>query len=322
MRRTLTAISSCLLVLAIGLPALAQEGEGGAAQGDEAAQGEGGNEAQPDGQEPGPGEAPAATDDALKTSPSDMAAPAPAPVVTSKAEGLQSWKDIVVVPRKPFLKGGRVELLPQFSVTLNDNLIQHFSLGGEVNYFLTDILSIGVTGMYYFKNVLDEEFYTRYHFGRVPSLNRYRFTAEGHFAYVPIYGKFAMFNNHIFHYEVFISGGIGVTQTEVIPRDFKWESFTNYALTFPVCVGGRFFLTRWMAVNFAFRNNILVDKYEPTTRGVQDAQGRWVTKDGVVKATEAEAAKENAETSILDNMMFTIGFSFFLPTEFKYTTFR
>src|SRR5262245_46110784 len=57
-----------------------------------------------------------------------------------------SWQDIVVVPRKAFLKGGRLELQPFAGVTINDNLIRHYVFGADFNYFLTDALWVGLQG--------------------------------------------------------------------------------------------------------------------------------------------------------------------------------
>src|ERR1700690_191525 len=37
----------------------------------------------------------------------------------------RSWEDIVVVPRKAFLKGGRVELAPFSAISINDAMIRH-----------------------------------------------------------------------------------------------------------------------------------------------------------------------------------------------------
>jgi len=262
---------------------------------------------------PGEPAAPPPTDDILTPKKSDVAPTAP--VLTTgptRKDDQDTWKDIVVIPRKPFIKRGRVELTPTFGVTMNDNMIQHFTLGGEVNYFLTDILSIGVSGMYYFKNVLDQEFYTRYHFHRVPSLNKYKYTTTLNFAYVPIYGKFTVFTQKILHYEVFATAGVGISGTEVIPRDYRYDPFSNnFTLTFPVGLGGRLFLTRWLAVQVAFRSYIMLDKFEPSQRGKK-----------IDPAEELEQAKSDAKIDIVNNMMFNIGFSFFLPTDFKYTTFR
>ena len=60
-----------------------------------------------------------------------------------------SWKDILVVVRKPFLKLHRTELFPFVGTTMNDNMITHYTLGGEFAYWMTDVLAVGVEGQYY-----------------------------------------------------------------------------------------------------------------------------------------------------------------------------
>src|SRR5207248_3187093 len=60
-----------------------------------------------------------------------------------------SWQDIVVVIRKPFLKVHRTELNPFTSVSMNDNMIRHYTIGGELAYYLTDLLAVGVEGQYF-----------------------------------------------------------------------------------------------------------------------------------------------------------------------------
>src|SRR5436190_15090157 len=40
-----------------------------------------------------------------------------------------SWKDILVVVRKPFLKVRRTELNPFTSISMNDNMIRHYTIG-------------------------------------------------------------------------------------------------------------------------------------------------------------------------------------------------
>lgn len=314
MTKRCTATLCWLLVLALAIPALAQEG-GEEGAGEDA--GDTAGETAPGAEEPLPGDAPepeaaAPTDADLTPTKSDVAPTAPVLTAGRRPESRETWKDIVVIPRKPFLKRGRIELMPLFSTTMNDNLIHHMALGAEINYYLTDILSIGLQGMYYFKNVLDQEFFTRYHFERVPSLNKYIYTAALNFSYVPINGKFNLFNNQIFHYEVFVTAGVGISGTEIIPRDYRYEAFTNpVTLTFPVGMGGRLFITKWLAVQIAFRSYIMLDKFEPSQRGSNPDPG-----------IEVEQAKKDAKTDIVNNMMFNAGFCFFFPMDFKYTTFR
>jgi len=322
-RRCTAAALSWVLVLVLAAPgAFAQEEAGGdEALPTEDTPGEAGEapaEGQPADGLPGePPTAPPPTDDLLKPKASDVAPTTP--VLTkgpTRGDSQETWKDIVVIPRKSFLKRYRVELMPYFATTMNDNIIQHVALGGEVNFFLTDILSIGVAGHYYFKNVLDQEFYTRYHFHRVPSLNKYKYTTTLNFAYVPIYGKFTVFNQKIMHYEVFATAGVGISGTEIIPRDYRFGAFSNpFTLTFPVGMGGRLFLTDWMAVQVAMRAYVLLDKFEPS-------RGCPASAPNCTDEEEVEYAKDNASTDIVNNMMVTFGFSFFLPTSFKYTTFR
>jgi outer membrane beta-barrel protein len=311
MKRRRIAIGTSLLAVALCFPAFAQEEE--PAVSDPAEEEGGGIEPAEEGMEgiePEEPEEAAPSDEALTPTEADVQPTAPTvsagPETEEKPE--EGWKDIVVIPRKTVLKGGRVELIPYFSTTLNDNLIQHYALGGEINYFLTDILSVGVSGQYYFKNVLNEEFYTRYHFDRVPSLNKYLYSFGAHFSYVPVYGKFAILNDRIIHFEGFVSGGFGVSGTEVIPRDYQFEPFTNsFSLTFLLPeLGGRVFLTRWMAIHFSYRNYLVLDKFEPTPRVDE----------------EPEIARQNGESRLITNMMFNMGVSFFFPMNFKYTTFR
>jgi outer membrane beta-barrel protein len=314
MTKRCTATLSWILVLALALPAMAQDdGAGAGTGGEDAAAAE--PTPEEDGLPPDEPDPAAPSDSDLETTTSDVAPTTP--VLTTggtahRVESTETWKDVVVIPRKPFLKRGRVELMPLFSLTMNDILIQHYALGLEINYFLTDILSIGVQGMYYFKDVQDQEFFTRYHFGRVPSLNKYIYTAVLNFAYVPIHGKFELFNKRIHHFEIFATAGVGISGTEVIPRDYRYEAFTNpVTLTFPVGLGGRFFINKWLALQVAFRSYIMLDKFEPSQRGGDPDP-----------AVEVEIAKDAAKTDIINNMMFNFGFCFYLPMDFKYTTFR
>src|SRR5215212_8747915 len=59
------------------------------------------------------------------TAPADLppGETAPAPTGDQPPAPRKSWEDIVVVPRKAYLKGGRLELAPFSGITLNDVLI-------------------------------------------------------------------------------------------------------------------------------------------------------------------------------------------------------
>ncbi|MDQ3367413.1 MAG: outer membrane beta-barrel domain-containing protein [Myxococcota bacterium] len=221
-----------------------------------------------------------------------------------------SWKDIVVVVRKPFLKAKRTELYPFVGTTMNDNMIRHYAIGGELSYYLTDVLAIGVEGQYYVDSFREPFDLVARQARRLPTVNKYNWSAALNFHYVPVYGKFAIFDKRLITWEVAFTAGIGAGQSEVIPRDTTFESFSTLLIMPNVGANMRFFLAKWLTLNVGVRDYLFIDKFEPTTRmkgGMNDS---------------GAAAKENASSAFINNVMFQIGLSFWLPTSFEYTTFR
>ncbi len=220
-----------------------------------------------------------------------------------------SWQDIVVVMRKPFLKIRRTDLMPFLSTTMNDNMIRHYSAGGQFNYFLTDVLAVGVEGQYYTKQFREPFDLVGRQARRLPTINKYNFSAALNFHYVPVYGKFAILDKKLVAWETYFTAGVGVTQSEVVPRDPRFPGFTNLLITPNIGASMRFFLFQWLTVNVGIRDYIFVDKFEPLLRDQMNN-------------TTAEAAKANADSTLINNLMFQIGVSFWIPPTFEYTTFR
>ncbi|HTL39121.1 MAG TPA: outer membrane beta-barrel domain-containing protein [Kofleriaceae bacterium] len=220
-----------------------------------------------------------------------------------------SWKDILVVVRKPFLKVRRTELNPFTSVTMNDNMITHYGVGGEFAYYLTDVLAVGVEGQYYIHNFGEPFDLVARQARRLPTVNQYNWSAALNFHYVPVYGKFAVLDHRLVAWEVFFTGGVGAGQSEVIPRDTKFPGFTNILIEPNVGASMRFFIAKWLTVNLGIRDYMFIDHFEPTDRSP------------TMNATASEA-KDNADSAFINNIMFQIGVSFWLPTTFEYTTFR
>lgn len=224
-----------------------------------------------------------------------------------RVTGPLSWQDIVVVPRKVFLKNKRTELMPFTGVSINDILIRHYAFGADFNYFLTDVLSVGLQGQYFLKTLTDRETVVGLQYNRIPTLNRYLFSFALNFGYVPIYGKFAWFNKQIMHWEIFASGGVGLTRTEIIPRNPSNATFTTDAITPNFAVGGRFFLNDWLTINWAIRDYVFNDRFEPTSRMSTDS---------------IDTVKANSQSLLVNNVMMYLGAGIFLPTKFSYQTGR
>jgi outer membrane beta-barrel protein len=223
-----------------------------------------------------------------------------------------SWKDIIVVIRKPFLKLHRVELKPYVGVTMNDNMIRHETYGGELAYWLTDVLAIGVEGMGYIHSFEEPYDLVARQARRLPTVNQYNWSGALDFHYVPVYGKFAVLDRSLVQWEVGFTAGIGVGQSEVIPRDPRFPGFNNLLVQPNIGVDMRFFLTKWLTVQLGIRDYIFLDHFEPTDRSNDPTTGNPTSDD----------AKNNASSSLINNIMFQIGLSFWLPTSFEYTTFR
>ncbi len=220
-----------------------------------------------------------------------------------------SWQDIVVVMRKPFLKLRRTDLMPFLATTMNDNMIRHYTAGAQFNYFLTDVLAVGVEGQYYTKQFREPFDLVGRQARRLPTVNKYNFSAALNFHYVPVYGKFAILDKKLVAWETYFTAGVGVTQSEVIPRDPRFGAFTNLLITPNVGASMRFFLFQWLTVNVGIRDYIFVDKFEPVGRND-------------MTYTTPEQAKANADSALINNVMFQVGVSFWIPPTFEYTTFR
>lgn len=216
-----------------------------------------------------------------------------------------TWDDIVVVPRKAFLKGGRVELAPFSAISLNDVLIRHYGFGADLNYYLTDVFSIGLQGQYFVKERSDRESLVGLQYNRVSTLNRFLYAGALNFGYVPGYGKFTLFNKYIWHWDIFVNAGVGLIWTEIIPRNPGDQKFQNMNIMPDFGVGTRFFLNDWLTVSFAFRDYVFNDKFEPTNRD---------------RTWDIETVKANAHRQLVQNIMFTASVGFFLPTSFQYRT--
>jgi outer membrane beta-barrel protein len=220
-----------------------------------------------------------------------------------------SWQDITVVIRKPFLKLHRTELQPFVGTTMNDSLIRHYSVGGELAYYLTDVLAVGVEGQYFVHAFREPFDLVARQARRLPTINQYNWSAALDFHYVPVYGKFAVLDHKLITWESFFTAGIGVGQSEVIPRDTKFPGFTNLLIMPNVGASMRFFLTKWLTVNIGVRDYVFFDHFEPKNR----SETNFAT---------ANDAKDHADGSLINNVMFQIGFSFWIPTTFEYSTFR
>lgn len=207
------------------------------------------------------------------------------------------------------LRRGRVELMPYWGFSLNDQFVQHPGLGLGVNYYLTNVLAIGVNGTFHqpFNGDSDFNFQNRRATRLAVPLNEYQMAATANFTYVPMYGKFSGFNQFIFHYDGFIVGGVGALRTRPIavidPDNRKFDY--DFRLAFSIGFGLRIFLNRWLAVTAEIRDYIYIEQLENTQVG----------------RTQQEQRDPNTwfgDKPLTNNVQAQLGISIFLPFSWEY----
>ncbi|MCP4680087.1 MAG: outer membrane beta-barrel domain-containing protein [Deltaproteobacteria bacterium] len=227
-------------------------------------------------------------------------------------EGEQAGAEhpIWAVQRIYALRAGRVDLQPSFGVSMNDPYMQHQAISLGAAYFITEVLAAGVSFNFY--RGLDSETNLNFEMSRathqtVP-INEYLAAGQLNFTYVPMYGKFAMFKEWILHWDVWVIGGGGFIFTRPRPkidpefRDFDFEM----KFCFNVGIGGRLFLSRFLAIFLELRDYIFPEELESLETYSSEEQrsdpANWLDKD----------------YKLTNNVMLQVGVSLFIPFTFEY----
>lgn len=207
------------------------------------------------------------------------------------------------------LRARRFELNPYWAFTLNDQFVSHPAPGLAVNYYITNVLGVGLNGSFHRFINLDSDFNADVRRAArvgVP-LNEYDWIAALNFTYVPAYGKFAGFQDFIFHYDAYLVGGVGGISTRPIPvfdpdfRNFKYKP----KLAFNAGVGLRVFVNRWFTLMGEVRDYIYNEELENLTVPTSDAERR-------------DSSNWIDQTRITNHVQAQVGVSIFLPFSFEY----
>ena len=229
---------------------------------------------------------------------------------------------ITVVQRQRMLKKKRFELMPQFGITVNDPYVRHYTIGLDFNYWLNNRMAIGLTGTGLIGAKTPRYDNIRFQEGLLLTANRTLWQGSVNFTYNPFYGKIAIFNRALMHWEGGIVVGGGALQTQVIPRyESLHDPFSTVTGGGHFGLVGRFYAPKidWMSFNFGVRSWVYADKLEPINRG-PDTSAMGVGDDP--ELDDPAKAKEAADFELAFNVTFFLGVSFFLPTSFEYSTAR
>lgn len=286
----------------------------------------GGEEPAPEGETPeedGGGEEIDLFGDDTSTEPTDEGGPARPGEQDKDSEEKQIQAEkglITVIQRQRMLKKGRFELQPQVGITVNDPYVRHYTLGLDFNYWFHNRMAIGLTGTGLIGARTPRYDNIRFQEGLLLTANQSLWQASLNFTYNPFYGKIAIFNRALLHWEGSAMIGAGATQTRVIPRyQSLHEPFSTVTGGGHVTLMGRFYGPKldWLSVDFGVRTWIYADKYEPINRGPDD-DATGLGDDPTLD--DPSAAKDASSFEAAFNVTFFLGVSFFFPTSFDYKT--
>jgi outer membrane beta-barrel protein len=196
---------------------------------------------------------------------------------------------------------------------MNDQFVTHPGPGLALNFYILNILAIGVNGNFYQAlNGISSFNLQTSRAARVGlPINEYQWNANANITYVPAYGKFAGFGDFIFHYDFFLVGGVGAISTRPIAvidpdnRTFTFKPKVNGKLG-----GGlRIFFNRWLAAVIEISDYIYGEQLESTTIAPSGS--------GAGQSQDPNTWLQPG-TSITNNVQAQLGLSFFLPFTWEY----
>jgi outer membrane beta-barrel protein len=225
-----------------------------------------------------------------------------------KAAGRDMKIQMYAVQQIYALRYHRFEINPYFGITMNDQFVGHNGPGLALNFYITNVLALGVNGNFYAGLNTNSAFnFETSRAGRVSEPNtEYQWNANANVTFVPAYGKFAGFSDFIFHYDFYLVAGAGVISTRPIAVvDPDNRSFT-FKPKFAGNVGGglRIFFNRWLSATLEIRDYIFGDKLENPKIDTQKPQDQTTWLD--------------SGTSITNNVQAQVGLAIFLPFTWEY----
>jgi len=213
------------------------------------------------------------------------------------------------------LRKYRFELNPYFGATMNDQFVSHPAMGLAANFYILNPLAVGVNGNFYhpFNSISDFNFNTSRAARVGQPLTEYSFNVNGNITYVPAYGKFAAFQDFIFHYDFYFLAGGGIISTRPIAVVDPDNRTFDYKIKPTWGFGGglRIFFTRWLAAMLEIRDYMFFDELEnPSIATGFDANGNRLAADPGTWLAE--------DKSFTNNVQAQLGISIFLPFTWEY----
>jgi outer membrane beta-barrel protein len=221
----------------------------------------------------------------------------------------ETAEEIYAVQRMYVLRNGRFELAPSLAFTFNDPYVTHPALAVGLNYWVTNVLAVGANFLWFqgIESESDLNFSVRRSTRLAVPITEYQLGAHLNFTYVPIYGKFTMFNEAIFQWDAYLVGGVGMMRTRpVAVIDPAVRSFDfDWRVAFNAGIGLRVFVTKYFTIFGELRDYIYLEKLENLSVELGAAR-------------EDESTWIDSNSTLTNNVMVHMGVTLFFPFSFEY----
>ncbi len=248
---------------------------------------------------------------------------------------------------------GRFSITPTFSVSLQDEFSRDLFFGLRGDYHFTDWLGVGVSAAYAGVHVdtsLTDQVASNSpgNTANVPrataypqQIGRRNWMADLHLTFVPLRGKFALFQSLVADVDFYLVAGaafVGVEEradtklastldvNSATVRNSQTTRASRVAIAPTFGAGLNFYLNRFISLNFEYRatpfqwNRSGTDENSTATRcgaagnesceGFSDYVSTYFARDAAGRYTQIDSN----DRSWSFNQTFTVGLSFFLPT--------
>lgn len=170
-------------------------------------------------------------------------------------------RDVSAVEDKLYRKAGRLELGLQAGLIPNDPFYTYIPVGARVGYFFGESLGVEVGGVWHGSALQSASELTTFLVDArgVTEENDLRdiqqWRASAVVVWSPFYGKMALLDDYLSHFDINLAAGLGVVQTEspTVDRD---GTQTEIKPEGALGAGFRFFLTDWFALRLDYRQGI------------------------------------------------------------------
>ncbi len=190
---------------------------------------------------------------------------------------MQSFKDIAVISRRFLPKSQRWEIYAAPALNLNDAFFLNFGVQGRVGYYLRERYGIEATFSYMTvsKREMTEDLKNKRGVETTAFVTSKSYIGVD-FKWIPIYGKMTWDNRKITPFDLYFSGGLGLTGT----------NHGENAMSFHAGTGQAFALSKSSALRWDF------SWYAFSAKSSVDTTGN---------------------SSLYNNLVFTIGWIWFFP---------